>query len=85
MSPRRLVHKYIDPKTNDLAPLISDETYDIIQKHGDLLNSTVIYDREYYFDYFGFKTLERSYLLKTITTKLCAFLIEYLLQINLSL
>lgn len=58
------LHKYIDPKTNDPAPLISDETHATVMAHADLLDSTIIYDRDYNFDYFGFKTLERSYLLK---------------------
>ncbi len=58
------LHKYIDPKTGDPAPLISDFTMSVIKKHADLLDSTIIYDRDYNFDYFGFKTLERSYLLK---------------------
>lgn len=58
------LYNYVDPKTNDPAPLISDEVYKIIMDNADLLNSTIIYDRDYNFDYFGFKTLERSYLLK---------------------
>ncbi|MCL4105826.1 UNVERIFIED_CONTAM: hypothetical protein GTU68_012464 [Idotea baltica] len=55
---------YIDPKTDSPAPLISEETMAVIRKHADRLDSTIIYDRDYNFDYFGFKTLERSYLLK---------------------
>lgn len=58
------LHKYIDPKTGDPAGLISDETIKIINKHKDVLNSAIIYDRDYSFDFFGFKTLERSYLLR---------------------
>ena len=56
--------KYIDPKTGEPAGLISKETNDIIQKHADILDSVIIYDRDYSFDYFGFKTLEKSYLLR---------------------
>ena len=59
------LYEYIDPKTGDKAGLISDETYQIIQKHKDRLDSAIIYDRDYNFDFFGFKTLERSYLLRT--------------------
>jgi ribonucleoside-diphosphate reductase alpha chain len=59
-----MLQKYIDPKTNDPAPLLSDEIAAIIEKHADRLDSAIIYDRDYNFDYFGFKTLERSYLLK---------------------
>ena len=58
------LYKYIDPKTGQPAPLISDETMAVIRKHTDILDSTIIYNRDYNFDYFGFKTLERSYLLK---------------------
>ena len=60
----RELHTYIDPKTNAPAGLISDETFEVIKKNKDLLNSAIIYDRDYNFDYFGFKTLERSYLLR---------------------
>ncbi|MCB0705678.1 MAG: ribonucleoside-diphosphate reductase subunit alpha [Saprospiraceae bacterium] len=56
--------KYIDPKTGESAGLISDETIALIRKHKPRLNSAIIYDRDYSFDYFGFKTLERSYLLR---------------------
>ncbi len=58
------LYNYIDPKTQDKAGLISDETYTIIQDNKDRINSAIIYDRDYSFDYFGFKTLERSYLLR---------------------
>ncbi len=56
--------EYIDPKTNQSAKLIADDVYQIIQKNADLLDSAVIHDRDFGYDYFGFKTLERSYLLK---------------------
>ncbi len=58
------LYQYIDPKTNEPAGLISKETFDIIQKNADKLDSAIIYDRDYGFDYFGFKTLEKSYLLR---------------------
>ena len=58
------LYEYIDPKTDKKAPLISDEVYDIIIKNADILDSTIIYDRDFRYDFFGFKTLERSYLLK---------------------
>ncbi|KAI9319466.1 ribonucleotide reductase [Dichotomocladium elegans] len=58
------LHSYINPKTNKHAPMISDETYNVVMKHADRLNSAIIYDRDFSFNYFGFKTLERSYLLK---------------------
>ncbi|XP_044732830.1 ribonucleoside-diphosphate reductase large subunit isoform X2 [Chrysoperla carnea] len=46
------------------CPMISDYHYEIIQKNADRLNSSIIYDRDFSYNYFGFKTLERSYLLK---------------------
>jgi len=58
------LYQYIDPKTNEKAPLISDEVYKIVKKNADVLDSTIIYDRDFRYDFFGFKTLERSYLLK---------------------
>ncbi|CAI9685657.1 ribonucleoside-diphosphate reductase subunit alpha [Elizabethkingia anophelis] len=61
----KLLYDYIDPVTNTYAPLLSKETYDIIRKNADAIDSSIIYDRDYNFDYFGFKTLERSYLIRT--------------------
>ena len=58
------LYEYIDPKTNEKAPLISDEVYKVVKKNADVLDSTIIYDRDFRYDFFGFKTLERSYLLK---------------------
>ena len=58
------LYNYIDPKTNKEAPLLADDVYKIIQDNAEHLDSTIIYDRDFGYDYFGFKTLERSYLLK---------------------
>ena len=58
------LYDYIDPKVGKPAPLISDDVYEIIRKNAEILDSSIIYDRDFAFDYFGFKTLERSYLLK---------------------
>ena len=58
------LHNYIDPKTGHQAGLISAETLEVARKHKQKLNSAIIYDRDFDFDYFGFKTLERSYLLR---------------------
>ena len=58
------MHKYIDPKTGQNASLIADDVYNIIIENKDLLDSSIIYDRDFRYDYFGFKTLTRSYLLK---------------------
>jgi ribonucleoside-diphosphate reductase alpha chain len=59
------LYTYIDPKTGLNAGLISEETYAAVMKHKNVLNESIIHDRDLVFDYFGFKTLERSYLLKT--------------------
>ena len=56
---------YIDPKTGQKAGLISEETHRVVQQNKDRFDSAIIYDRDYDFDYFGFKTLEKSYLLRT--------------------
>ena len=58
------LYHYIDPITNQKAQLIADDVYEIIMKNADLIDSSIIYDRDFGFDYFGFKTLEKSYLLK---------------------
>lgn len=59
-----LLYHYIDPKTGKPAPLIADDVYEVIQANAMELDSHIIYDRDFSFDYFGFKTLEKSYLLK---------------------
>ncbi len=58
------LYEYIDPKTGENAALISEDTYQIVKKYANELNSAIIYDRDFNYDYFGFKTLERSYLLR---------------------
>jgi ribonucleoside-diphosphate reductase alpha chain len=58
------LYNFVDPKTGLHAPLIADDVHEIIQKNAQLLDSTIIYDRDFGYDYFGFKTLERSYLLR---------------------
>ncbi|HET6245928.1 MAG: ribonucleoside-diphosphate reductase subunit alpha [Bacteroidetes bacterium] len=60
----KALYEYIDPKTGQKAALIADDVMEIIEKNAQLLDSTIIYDRDFNYDYFGFKTLERSYLLK---------------------
>lgn len=56
--------EYVNPKTGLHSPLIADDVYEIIEKNAAHLDSTLIYDRDFGYDYFGFKTLERSYLLR---------------------
>ncbi len=60
----RNLHGYCDPITGKSMPLLADDVMQVIEEHADILDSTIIYDRDYSFDYFGFKTLEKSYLLK---------------------
>ena len=60
----RDLYEYVDPKTGDKAGLIADKYLKIIEENSAKLDSAIIYDRDYSFDYFGFKTLERSYLLR---------------------
>ena len=60
----RRLREYIEPKTGLPAPLIAEDVMAVIEKNKDVLDSAIIYDRDYLFDYFGFKTLERSYLLR---------------------
>lgn len=63
-STMKRLYTYVNPKTGENAPLISKETYGVVKKHAALLDSSIIYDRDFGYDYFGFKTLERSYLMK---------------------
>ena len=56
------LYLYVNPKTGKKAPMIADDVIKIIRKNSEILDSTIIYDRDFSYDYFGFKTLERSYL-----------------------
>ena len=60
----RRMYEYTDSNTGRKMPLIADDVMKVIEDNADLLDSTIIYDRDYGFDYFGFKTLEKSYLLR---------------------
>jgi ribonucleoside-diphosphate reductase alpha chain len=60
----KMLYQYVDPKTNQNASLIAKDTWKVIQKHAAMLDSAIIYDRDFGYDYFGYKTLEKSYLLK---------------------
>jgi len=60
----RKLYEYIDEKTGKNASLIAEDVWQVIKANAELLDSTIIYDRDFGFDYFGFKTLEKSYLLK---------------------
>ena len=58
------LYTYVNPRTGKDAPLLADDVYQVIMDNKDVLDSTIIYNRDFGYDYFGFKTLERSYLLK---------------------
>jgi ribonucleoside-diphosphate reductase alpha chain len=58
------LYEYVNPRTGKKAPLLSDEVFEVVSRYADELDSTIIYNRDFGYDYFGFKTLERSYLLK---------------------
>ncbi|MEQ8688864.1 MAG: ribonucleoside-diphosphate reductase subunit alpha [Imperialibacter sp.] len=58
------LYTYVDPKTGENAPLISKEAWKVIKENAAHLDSSIIYDRDFGYDYFGFKTLERSYLIR---------------------
>lgn len=58
------LYEYVNPRTGQKAPMLSDEVYNVIMENAERLDSSIIYNRDFNYDYFGFKTLERSYLLK---------------------
>ncbi|MEZ4801267.1 MAG: ribonucleoside-diphosphate reductase subunit alpha [Gelidibacter sp.] len=58
------LYTYVNPRTGKKAPLLADDVYEVIKNNKEKLDSTIIYNRDFGYDYFGFKTLERSYLLK---------------------
>lgn len=58
------LYNYVDPKTNLKAPLISEEVYKVVSENAKEIDQSIIYDRDLDYDYFGYKTLEKSYLLK---------------------
>lgn len=60
----RRLHQYTDSATGRKMPLLADDVMEIIEANAELLDSSIIYDRDFGFDYFGFKTLEKSYLLR---------------------
>jgi ribonucleoside-diphosphate reductase alpha chain len=58
------LYQHVDVKTGQNAPMISKETWKVIRDHAAELDDAILYDRDFSYDYFGFKTLERSYLMK---------------------
>jgi ribonucleoside-diphosphate reductase alpha subunit len=58
------LYQHVDPKNGQNAPLISKDTWKIIKEHAAELDEAILYDRDFSYDFFGFKTLERSYLMR---------------------
>jgi ribonucleoside-diphosphate reductase alpha chain len=63
------LYDFVNPATNESAPLVSEQYYNIVMKNADLLNSSIVRARDFNFDIFGFMTLEKSYLLKCYNQK----------------
>ncbi|PNH12568.1 Ribonucleoside-diphosphate reductase large subunit [Tetrabaena socialis] len=60
----RTMHAHVNPKNGAHSPLVSDELHDVVSQHSEVLDNEIRYDRDFDYDFFGFKTLERSYLLR---------------------
>lgn len=58
------LYDYINPKNDKFSPLVSDELYMIVYNNKDVLDSAIVHSRDFIFDYFGFKTLDKTYLKK---------------------
>ena len=58
------LYQHVDTKTGQNAPMISKETWKVIKNNAAVLDDAIFYDRDFSYDFFGFKTLERSYLMK---------------------
>ena len=58
------LYSFVEPRTGKESSLISDELYEFVKKNKSVIDGRIVQERDFDFDYFGFKTLERSYLLK---------------------
>lgn len=58
------LYHYVNPKNGRPSPMISTQTYETVMRHASELNSAIVYDKDFNYNYFGFKTMERSYLLR---------------------
>lgn len=58
------LYQYVNPHTGQNAALISEEVYSVVKQNADTLDAAIDHERDFLLDFFGFKTLERSYLLK---------------------
>jgi len=59
----RELHSFVEPRTSKESSLISDDVYEFVIENKEIIDGAIVLDRDFDFDYFGFKTLERSYLL----------------------
>src|SRR6478752_2030048 len=60
----KLLYNYVDDASGKKLPLIAEDVWAVIDANAEILDSSLIYDRDFGFDYFGFKTIEKSYLLR---------------------
>ncbi|KZO92657.1 ribonucleotide reductase alpha subunit [Calocera viscosa TUFC12733] len=58
------LYTYVNPKNGRHSPMIAKDIYEIVQENKEVLDSAIIYERDFHYQFFGFKTLERSYLLR---------------------
>ena len=58
------MYTYVDAKTGENAPLLSSESYGVIKKNAKKLDEAIDYERDFNYDFFGYKTLERAYLMR---------------------
>ena len=60
----KMMYEHVNPRNNKWSPLLADDVWEIIKANAEKLDAEIVYDRDFDYDYFGFKTLEKSYLLK---------------------
>jgi ribonucleotide reductase alpha subunit len=60
----KLMYGHVHPKTGAASPLVSDAVYKVVCENAELIDSRIVHARDYFFDYFGYKTLEKSYLMQ---------------------
>ena len=71
----KLLYNYVNAKNGLPSPLIADDVFQIIEKNAELFESKIKYERDFNYNYFGFKTLERSYLFRVSFSVPCIFLL----------
>lgn len=64
------LHKHVNPITKKPSPLLADDTFTFIEKYHHEIQSAIVYERDYNFDYFGVKTLQKSYLIRNASNKI---------------